>query len=164
MRQFLVAFLAVLPLAVLGAVTVPDESFFNKAAQGGMAEVENGKMAQERASSQEVRDFGALMVKDHSAANEKLQRIAESKSITLPSGPSVTQTAEHDRLKLLSGATFDRSYMRSQIRAHEDTATLFKKEIATGEDGPAKSFASDTLPVVQSHLDKARKIYDGLPK
>lgn len=164
MKHILTAFLVIIPLAVLGAVTVPDDTFFSQAAQGGLSEVENGKLAQAQASTQEVRDFGAMMVKDHSAANEKLQKIAQAKSMTLPTTPSVTQSAAHERLKLLSGATFDRSYMRNQIRSHEETEMLFKKEIARGEDGPAKNFASETLPVIQAHLAKAHSIYDGLPK
>jgi putative membrane protein len=164
MRHFLAGLLLGIPLVVLGATASPDKSFFTHAAQGGLAEVDNGKLAQEQGSSQEVKDYAAMMVKDHSAANDKLQSIAQSESITLPSAPTQKQAAAHQKLKSLSGASFDKSYMQNQIKAHENTVALLKKEIAKGKDGPAKSFATETLPVVQSHLEKAKSIYAGLGK
>jgi putative membrane protein len=159
MRRFFAALLMSVPLAVFGATGKVDHSFFTQAAQGSLAEVDNGKLAKAQGQSQEVKDFAEMMVKDHSAANDKLQAIAESESITLPSAPSRRQASAHQKLRLLSYASFDRSYMKNQIKSHEKTVALFKREIAKGKDGPAKTFASETLPEVQSHLAKARSIY-----
>jgi putative membrane protein len=62
------------------------------------------------------------------------------------------------KLDVLSGDTFDKSYIKGQIKAHQDTAALFKKEIASGTDTQAKAFATATLPTVQAHLKKIRQI------
>jgi putative membrane protein len=154
----LLAFLIIgLPLAAFAA-TNPDASFYEHAAEGGIFEVDAGNLAQQKSTNQQVKDFGAMMVKDHSAANQKLQSIAASKNVSLPSSASVGQMATKAKLDVLSGATFDKSYIKSQISAHQQTITLFKKEIAAGQDADAKAFASDTLPTVQAHLKAIRAI------
>lgn len=147
--QFLALFLA-LPVAAFAAN--PDASFYKNAAEGGIAEVEAGHLAQDKGSSQQVKDFGAMMVKDHSAANDKLQALASSKNITLPSSSGVGQMATKAKLDVLSGDTFDKSYVKGQIKAHRQTIALFRKEISSGQDADAKAFAAATLPTVRSHL------------
>src|SRR3979490_1120961 len=79
----------------------PDAAFYKKAAEGGMAEVQLGKLAQEKSSNPNVKDFGAMMVGDHSAANDKLKSIAESKSIKLPTSPSMMQMGTKAKLEVL---------------------------------------------------------------
>jgi putative membrane protein len=135
-----------------GAADSPDAAFYKKAAEGGIAEIEAGKLAQQKSSNSQVKDFGAMMVKDHTAAGEKLKSIADSKGITLPSDSSVAQMADKAKLEVLSGDTFDKSYIKGQISAHQDTIALFQKEIASGQDPDAKSFATKTLPTVRAHL------------
>jgi putative membrane protein len=143
--------LSALPAASFAASN-PDASFYKHAAEGGIAEVEAGRMAQDKGNSQQVKDFGAMMVKDHTAANDKLQSIAASKNITLPTSSSVGQMAAKAKLDVLSGATFDKSYVKGQVTAHRETVALFRKEISTGQDADAKAFASATLPTVRAHL------------
>lgn len=135
-----------------------DASFFKHAAEGGMAEVEDGNLAQQKGSSQAVKDFGAMMVKDHTAANGKLQSIAAAESVKLPESASVLQGTEHKKLELLKGDTFDKSYIKGQVKAHEQTVALFQKEIASGTDSQAKDFATAVLPTVQEHLTKIKQI------
>lgn len=138
------------PLAALA--DSPDASFYEHAAQGGIAEVEAGNLAKQKSSNQQVKDFGAMMVKDHTAANDKLKALADSKSISLPSTSSVRQMATKAKLEVLSGETFDKSYIKGQVKAHQNTIALFRKEIASGQDPDAKAFAKKTLPTVRSHL------------
>jgi putative membrane protein len=147
------------PLA--GAADSPDASFYKKAAEGGIAEVEAGKLAQQKSSNSQVKDFGAMMVKDHTAAGEKLKAIADSKGISLPGDSSVGQMADKAKLEVLSGDTFDKSYIKGQISAHQDTIALFQKEIAAGEDPDAKSFATKTLPTVRAHLKAINSLAAG---
>ena len=155
----LLAFLIVgLPLAAFAADANPDASFFKRAAEGGIFEVDAGNLAQQKSTNQQVKDFGAMMVKDHSAANQKLQSIAASKSITLPTSASVGQMATKGKLDVLSGDTFDKSYIKSQLKAHQQTIALFKKEIASGQDPDAKAFASATLPTLRMHLKTIKTI------
>jgi putative membrane protein len=145
-------FALVLALPVAAFAANPDASFYKNAAEGGIAEVEAGHLAQDKGNSQQVKDFGAMMVKDHSAANEKLQALASSKSVTLPTTSGVEQMAAKAKLKVLSGETFDKSYVKGQISAHQDTIALFQKEISSGQDPDAKAFATATLPTVRAHL------------
>lgn len=102
-----------------------------------------------------------MMVKDHSAANDKLKSLAASKNVTLPTSASVGEMATKAKLDVLSGDTFDKSYIKSQLKAHRDTIALFKTEIASGQDADAKAFASSTLPTVQSHLKAIKTIAAG---
>ena len=157
MKGTFFALMLSLPMIALAA-TNPDESFYKSAAEGGLAEVDAGHLAQDKGNSQQVKDFGAMMVKDHSAANEKLQALASSKSVTLPTSPSVGQMATKAKLDVLSGDTFDKSYVKGQISAHRQTVALFRKEISSGQDADAKAFASATLPTVRAHLKAIRAI------
>jgi putative membrane protein len=158
MNRLLALLIMGLPLAAYAADANPDASFFKHAAEGGIFEVDAGNLAQQKSSNQQVKDFGAMMVKDHTAANQKLQSIAASKNITLPASGSVGQMTTKAKLDVLSGAAFDKSYIKSQISAHQQTVALFKKEIAAGQDSDAKSFATDTLPTVRAHLKAIRSI------
>jgi putative membrane protein len=151
MKSVFLVLMMSLPLAAMAA-SDPDASFYKKAAEGGIAEVEAGQLAQDKGSSQSVKDFGAMMVKDHTAANDKLKALAVSKGITLPTSSSVGQMASKAKLEVLSGDTFDKSYISGQITAHRQTIALFKQEINNGQDADAKAFASETLPTLRSHL------------
>jgi putative membrane protein len=146
--------LALIALAapLIAMADSPDASFYKKAAEGGMAEVEAGNLAQSKANSQKVKEFGAMMVKDHSAANDKLSALAASKDVTLPTSSSVGQMATRAKLEVLTGDTFDKSYIKGQIDAHQSTLALFRKEIASGQDPDAKAFAAATMPTIRSHL------------
>ena len=136
----------------------PDASFYKTLAQGGIAEVEAGKLAQQKGADPKVKDFGAMMVKDHSAANEQLKALAAGKGIDLPGSSSTSQMATKAKLELLSGGTFDKSYVEEQVKAHRDTVELLKKEIATGQDPDAQAFAQQVLPTVESHLHAINQI------
>jgi putative membrane protein len=150
MKGKILALALALPIAAFAAD--PDASFYKHAAEGGLFEVQAGQIAQTKGNSQQVKDFGAMMVKDHSAANDKLQQVASSKSITLPTSPSVGQMAAKAKLDVLSGDTFDKSYVKGQVKAHRETIALFRKEINSGQDSDAKAFAAATLPTVRAHL------------
>jgi putative membrane protein len=151
MKTKILALMLVLPVAAFAASN-PDASFYKNAAEAGIFEVDAGHMAQEKGNSQQVKDFGSMMVKDHSAANDKLQSIASSKNITLPTSASVAEMATEAKLKVLSGDTFDKSYVKSQISAHQKAIALFHKEASSGQDADSKAFASATLPTLRSHL------------
>jgi putative membrane protein len=161
MKRTLIALMLSLPMVAF-AQSNPDASFYKHAAEGGIAEVDAGRLAQDKGNSQQVKDFGAMMVKDHTAANEKLQALAASKNITLPTSASVGQMATKAKLDVLSGDTFDKSYVKGQISAHRQTVALFRKEISSGQDDDAKAFATATLPTVRAHLRAINAIAAGM--
>ena len=153
---FLSLLLVAAPLAALA--DSPDASFYKNAAEGGISEVDAGNLASTKGNSQAVKDFGTMMVKDHSAANDKLKSIASSKGVDLPTSGSMSQMATKAKLDVLSGDTFDKSYIKSQVKAHRETIALFKKEIASGQDADAKAFATSTLPTLRTHMKDITKI------
>lgn len=136
----------------------PDAAFYKKAAEGGIAEVEMGKLAQAKSSNASVKDFGAMMVSDHSAANEKLQALAATKNIKLPTSPSVGQMASKTKLEVLSGTTFDKSYIKGMVEDHQEDIKEFQTEASSGQDPDAKAYAAATLPTLKTHLKKIRAI------
>lgn len=147
----ILAFL-VLASPMIAMADSPDASFYKKAAEGGIAEVEAGNLAQSKSDNPQVKDFGAMMVKDHTAANDKLKALAATKDVTLPTTSSVGQMATKAKWEVLTGDTFDKSYIKGQIKAHQETIALFRKEVASGQDPDAQAFAKATLPTLRSHL------------
>ena len=134
-----------------------DKHFVKEAAEGGLAEVELGNLAENKASSQEVKDFAQRMVKDHSKANDQLKETAQKIGVSLPGHPSPTQMAEKKKLETKSGADFDRAYMSTMVNDHRQDVAAFKHEAANGKNVDVKSFASNTLPTLQEHLGLAEK-------
>ena len=133
-----------------------DKKFIDKAAEGGMAEVQLGKLASEKAENSQVKQFGERMVKDHSAANDKLKQIASEKGVTPPSEMDASTKREYDRLSKLSGAQFDREYMTHMVSDHEKDIKEFKSEEKSAKDADVKSFAQNTLPTLEEHLRLAK--------
>ena len=162
MKYFVLAALTALPMAAFAASATPDMRFYKSLAAGGLAEVRDGKLAQDKGADQKIKDFGAMMVKDHSAANEELMGLAQSKGITLPTVPAMRAHTTKMSLDALSGETFDKAYVKSQIKAHKGTVALLQKEIASGQDAQAKAFAQKALPTVQSHLEAIEGIGSGM--
>ncbi|GAC1495988.1 MAG: DUF4142 domain-containing protein [Steroidobacteraceae bacterium] len=158
MKRVLATLFLVVPFAAFGANPSPDAKFYKSAAEGGIAEVELGNLAQRKSNDPGVKEFGAMMVKDHTAANEKLKNIAATKNILLPTSASLGQMATKAKLEVLSGETFDKSYIKGMIKDHEEDIALFKKEAAAGRDPDAKAFAQAALPTLRAHLKRIKSI------
>jgi len=158
MKRLLATFVLVFPFAAFGADSIPDSAFYKNAAEGGISEVELGNLATKKSNNESVKDFGAMMVKDHTAANNKLKDVAASKNISLPTSASMGQMATKAKLEILSGDTFDKSYIKGMIKDHEEDIAMFKKEAASGKDPDAKAFAVATLPTLRAHLKKIKSI------
>lgn len=139
-----------------------DRMFVDQAALGGMAEVELGRLAEQRGASAQVRQFGQRMIADHGKSNARLSALAKENGIALPKGPDDEHRAALARLEAMSGHGFDVAYMRRQVGDHQKTVQLLAWEINSGQDAEIKRFAADTLPVVMTHLDSAKRILAGL--
>jgi|SRR5450631_58546 putative membrane protein len=150
--------MALLFTASVALADSPDSSFIKSAAEGGMSEVELGQLAQQKAMNPAVKGFGAMMVKDHTAANEKLKALAATKQVGLPDSPSVMQKASKAKLDMMSGDSFDTSYVKGMIDDHKDDIKEFQKEAADGKDPQVKAFAAATLPTLKMHLKKIQSI------
>ena len=138
------------------SVPAADKAFAEKAAIGGMAEVQMGKMAQQKGSSDQVKQFGARMVDDHSKANDELKQIASAKGIALPTDLDAKHKSKMDKMEKLSGAQFDRAYMDEMVADHKQDVAEFKKQASSGKDSDLKAFAAKTLPTLEDHLKMAQ--------
>lgn len=142
-----------------------DKSFMEKAAQAGFTEVEGSKLAATKAASAQVKAFADQMIKDHTAAGDKLTALAGTKGVKLPTEPGVTQKAKLKLLATKDGADFDQQYAKTiGVSAHKDTVALFKKEAADGKDADVKAFAAATLPTLEHHLTEANTLVSSLPR
>lgn len=135
-----------------------DRHFMMKAAQGGMAEVELGQLAQEKGQNQDVKDFGKRMVDDHSKANDELKQLASDKGVPLPTSLDSKDQATKDRLSKLNGAAFDKAYINDMVKDHKMDVAEFKHESMSAKDPQLKDWASKTLPTLESHLQEAEKV------
>lgn len=143
-----------------GTFNHSDAKFLEKAAAGGRAEVELGKLAQQKAMRGEVKEFATRMVEDHSKANAELEKIAAANNVQIPNDVDKKTRKEMDRLGKLVGGDFDREYMKHMVSDHREDVKEFRKEAKSKEDGEAKAFAQRTLPTLEEHLAMAEKTYD----
>ncbi|WP_128546499.1 DUF4142 domain-containing protein [Larkinella soli] len=139
-----------------------DSEFAVKAASGGLMEVELGRLAQQKAQSQRVKDFGAMMVEDHTKANNELKTLATAKNISLPATMGEEHRKHVDDLSKLSGAEFDREYIDLMVKDHDEDIKHFKEAADDAKDTDMKAFAAKTLPVLQKHHDAVKAIQDGM--
>lgn len=155
--KFVAPVFVVAPFLILACSSAKDSTkFASEAAQGGMAEVELGRLAAQRATDPSVREFGQRMVADHSKAGAELRAIASRKNLQLPNDMTSAQKSERDKLAKLSGAEFDKEYMTAMVKDHEDDVKAFETQSKDGNDPDVKAFAAKTLPTLQEHLQMAR--------
>lgn len=138
-----------------GSLSPTDAEFVSKAAMGGLAEVQYGNLALQKAQSADVKSFAQRMVTDHGAANQELQALATSKGMTLPTDLAGTHKAGYDHLNMLSGAEFDKAYMQHMVADHQTDIAEFEKAASSATDSEVKAFASKTLPTLQQHKQLA---------
>jgi putative membrane protein len=144
--------------AAAGAVAPADKTFVMHAAQGGMAEVEMGRLAASKATDPDVKQFGQRMVDDHSKANDELKSLASQKHLTVPAELDAKMKAEHARLEKLSGAAFDRAYMTAMVMDHNKDVSEFQRASTTAKDADLKAWAAKTLPTLKDHQQSANTI------
>jgi putative membrane protein len=134
-----------------------DTIFVRKASQGNAKEIALGRIAITKGRSQAVKQYGQLIVHDHSAANRKLQGIASNAHLQWsPTGPDQRMAAQSLRAK--QGASFDRAFAQRMVADHQKTIAMFQKEVRNGRDPAIKAYARETLPTLQEHLRKAKAL------
>ena len=133
------------------------EKFIKAAIEGNLAEVQVGKLAQDKGQRADVKSFGQMLASDHSGANQKAMQVASQLGVTPPSEPNAKQKKVYDRLSKLSGDKFDAAFAKEMVKDHKHDIKAFEKATKGGQD-PAKSFASDTLPTLRKHLETAQAL------
>lgn len=135
-----------------------DQDFIAKAAKGNREEVALGKLVAGKTKDPNVRQFAEMMVKDHSAAQNDLQQLAQSKNITLPEGLPDDAADLHSKLSSDTGKNLDKDYMSAMVDDHKKDVSEFQEQSQNAKDPDVKQFAAKTLPTLQKHLEKAQQI------
>lgn len=137
-----------------------DRRFVYYATLTGQAEIDDGNMAQQKAQSASVRNFGLQMAADHTAANRELSQLAlQMVGIQPPNnGSDPNEAAMRRQLASLQGEAFDRAYIAGQVRDHENAITLYRQEATEGNQPNLQRYAAETLPMLQQHLQAAQRI------
>ena len=145
-------------------LTRDDADFLVNTASGVMLEAEMGQMAMDRSDNQRVKDLGAMIVKDHKEAEARLKKLAAAKNVTLPTDISNHQQKQKENLLQKKGIEFDRSYVDLTVNDYNKDIKDFGKAAKYGTDPEIKSFASNSLPLLYTHLDSARSLQKEMKK
>lgn len=137
-----------------------DAKFAVTAANGGMAEVALGKLAQDKAANADVKNFGAMMVQDHSKANMELKELCDSKKISLPDSIGADERKLQAELASKSGADFDKAYVQAMLDDHKKDIEEFEHARAIVKYPEMSAYIDKTLPVLKTHLAAIQKIHD----
>lgn len=149
--------------ASAGKISDRDEKMMKQMAESHLSEINLGKLAQEKAQSDEVKTFAKKMVDDHTKALDALKQMADSKGVTLPTEPGKQQMATQKKLEAQSGQKFDRQYMQQAgDRAHKETHKLLQRAASRAEDTDLKNYASTALGTVESHMQMAKETTQNL--
>jgi putative membrane protein len=132
--------------------------FITEAIQGNLAEVEMGKLAQQKGDTDAVRSFGQTLVSDHSAANDKAMDAAKELGVNPPDQPNGKQKKSYEKLSKLSGSAFDRQFKHMMVMDHKEDIQKFQKEANRRGDDAAVQYAKETLPTLKKHLELAQAL------
>jgi putative membrane protein len=138
------------------------QSFIKNAIEGNIAEVDIGKLAQEKGKNPDVKKFGQMLVDDHSKANEKAKAAAGQAGVEPPTGSSLTQKGTYAKLKILQGDSFDKSFASSMVSDHQNDIKEYEK--AAGKDDAVGRYAKEALPTLRTHLQHAQTLQQELKR
>jgi putative membrane protein len=149
-------------LGIASAQDNPDAKFLTEAVRGDVAEVKLGELAQQRGQTEGVREFGEMLVNDHSNALKKTAELAKDLNVIPPAQPSPEQMQKHDAMARLSGAEFDQEFVAAMVKGHREEIAKYEKQAASGQSKVAK-LAEDLLPTLKEHLAMAERLQSGAP-
>ena len=132
--------------------------FLKKVTNSGMAEVQLAKLAQQKATIDAVKNFAAMLERDHTAVNQQVKNLADQRNVVLPSAISDDKQKMYNDMDKMTGKAFDKDYISMMIKAHGDGISLFEDTRSNASDVDVKNFADKTLPTLKMHLDSAKAI------
>ncbi|ALA59258.1 DUF4142 domain-containing protein [Nitrospira moscoviensis] len=135
-----------------------EKLFLMKAAQSQQGEIELGKMAKERAASDQVKQFGQRMIEDHTKANQQVTQLAKQEGVELPEGMTAMQKEKAQKFSQLSGKEFDKAYIRYMTKDHRQDVIEFEQSAKEIKDQDVQQWAQQTLPKLKEHLEIAKTI------
>lgn len=131
--------------------------FVMEVAEMQMEEISLGKLAQLKGNSAHVKEFGKMMESDHAKTLTELSALAQSKTISIPTSLTEDSKDVYKKLDDKAGNNFDTSYCDMMVEHHEDAIELFEKASKDSEDSEIKSWATQKLPGLRTHLKHAKE-------
>ncbi len=132
--------------------------FLVKAANCGMAEIKLGELAKEKGTNPKVKGMGELMASDHHKVADEVKNLASKRNVTLPATIGDDKQKDIDDISAKTGKDFDKAYVRYMIKEHEKDIDLFKRANDKVNDADVRTFANNTLPKLQAHLDSFKVV------
>ncbi|WP_278453314.1 DUF4142 domain-containing protein [Stutzerimonas kunmingensis] len=152
------AFALLFGVAANLALAAEGENFVDEASAKGIAEIETAKMALDKGTSEDVKQFAKMMIDDHTKANQELAQLAQAKDLEMSDEATLMDKAKAMILKLRDGENFDEAYANNQVVAHEQTIEMYQDYVEGGENADLKQFAQKTLPKLEEHLKQAKDL------
>ncbi|MGH7936363.1 MAG: DUF4142 domain-containing protein [Chthoniobacterales bacterium] len=141
-----------------GKATMKEKAFIKKAADGGMTEVKLGEIAQQNGGTDDIKDFGKLMVDDHTKINDNLKDVAGKMDVAVPTEVSAKHQAAIDKLSKLHGAAFDKAYTKDMVKDHKTDIAEFEEAGKMVKNDDLKNFIEKSTETMKGHLEKIEKI------
>jgi len=132
--------------------------FLVKAANCAMADIKLGEVAKQKATNAKVKGMGEMMASDHNKVAEEVKNLASKRNVTLPATIGDDEQKEIDNIAAKTGKEFDEAYVRHMIDEHQDDISLFKRATDKVNDADVRTFASNTLPKLQAHLESFKEV------
>lgn len=139
-----------------------DSKFMMMAATSDMNEIGLSRVALDKSQNEEVKRMAQMIIDDHTKSSEELKPLAMSKGVMLPADMDTKHRAMMEKMSSMSGADFDKMYVKAMVKDHEKAVKMFQKESTDGKDADAKAFATKQLPVLQGHLTMAQNMMNGM--
>jgi len=158
MKSLIIAAASVALLAPAALSAKPAPAFLRDAMKGDNGEVRMGRLAERRAASAEVRDYGKMLERDHGAHRQQVAQLARGMGVSVPATaikPDAARAQAH--LQRLRGPAFDRAFVRHMIEDHRKDIAEYEEQARTGRQGTAE-LAQQTLPVLREHLRTAEQL------
>jgi len=137
-----------------------DSETLVKAAGGNLAEIEIGKLAQSKGTTPHVREFGKMLVDDHSKALAALNDFAAKKNVTLPTAITDDGKDKYNKLNEKNGKDFDKAFSDDMVDDHEKDIKMYEDASKNANDPDVRNWAAGMLPTLQQHLEHAKMLKD----
>ena len=134
-----------------------DTAFVTEAMKGDNSEVALGNLAQQKGSSSGVKDLGKMLASDHSAHKQTVAALAQKANVPVTDDLNDEARAEQKKLEGLSGAAFDKEFVRATVEDHQKDIAKYEKEAKSG-DAQTAAMAKTTLPTLKKHLQSAQAL------
>jgi putative membrane protein len=138
-----------------------DKTFIQEASAGNLAEAELGQLAEEKATTPAIKEFGRWMAADHSFANKHLGAVLREERQTFQPTLTAEQKQMKQKLEGLNGTQFDQQYVEHMVQDHEKTIPVFGREAKEGHNPAIKAYAQNLTPVLEQHLTEAKELAAG---